>query len=74
MRPFRSIICAFALMTPAATATEPIPAPREMVLFDFEDPASLKDWSNLQLPDAKLKEPPAKIELAAEHATSASIR
>jgi hypothetical protein len=41
-----------------------------VVLFDFEDPASLKDWSNMQLPDAKLKEPPAKIELSTEHATS----
>src|SRR4051812_38184030 len=69
MRPLRSILCVFALVAPA-TAAEPIPAPKELVLFDFEDPASIKDWSNLQFPDAKSKEPLAKVEQSAEHATS----
>ena len=39
-------------------------------LFDFEDAAELKLWSNLELPDAKPKEPAAKFELSAEHVTS----
>ncbi len=42
----------------------------EKMLFDFEDEAELKAWSNLVLPEAKAKEPPAKIELSSEHATS----
>src|SRR5438552_18264731 len=42
----------------------------EKLLFDFEDEAELKAWSNLVLPDARVKEPPAKIELSTEHATS----
>src|SRR5262249_981574 len=41
------------------------------LLFDFEDPAELEGWTNLELPDAKVKEPAAKIERSAEHATSA---
>jgi hypothetical protein len=44
--------------------------PADEVLFDFEDEADLKPWTNLVLPDAKEKEPPAKIELSADHATS----
>jgi hypothetical protein len=40
------------------------------VLFDFEAPADLKAWSNLELPDAKQKEPPAKLELSSDNATS----
>lgn len=44
--------------------------PADKVLFDFEDPADLKAWSNLDAPDAKVKEPPVKIELATEHATA----
>jgi len=46
------------------------PAPKEVLLFDFEDPADLKAWSNLELPGAKVKEPAAKLELSDDHATS----
>jgi hypothetical protein len=45
------------------------PEPKETLLYDFEDEADLKAWSNLELPDAKLKEPPVKIELSTDHAT-----
>jgi hypothetical protein len=44
------------------------PPPKEKTLFDFEEPADLRAWSNLELPDAK--EPPIKLERVAEHATS----
>jgi hypothetical protein len=42
----------------------------EKGLFDFEAADSLGAWSNLVLPDAKHKEPPAKLELVKQHATS----
>ena len=44
---------------------------KEKIIFDFEDAADLKAWANV-LPDpkAKKKDPPAKIELVAENATS----
>jgi hypothetical protein len=45
-------------------------APAEKVLFDFENEADLKAWSNLALPDAREKEPPVRLERVAEHATS----
>jgi hypothetical protein len=54
----------------APLAADPKPEPRVDVLFDFEDAAGIKDWSNLELPDAKVKEPPVKIELSPDHATS----
>jgi hypothetical protein len=44
--------------------------PPDKVLYDFEDPADLKAWSNLELPGAREKEPPVKLELATDHATS----
>jgi hypothetical protein len=44
-------------------------APKQVVLFDFEEPADLKAWSNLALADVKQKEPPARIELSTENAT-----
>jgi hypothetical protein len=44
--------------------------PTEVVLFDFEDEADLKAWSNLEVEGAKEKEPPIKLERVAEHATS----
>src|SRR5258708_4456067 len=47
---------------------QPKPA-EEIVLFDFEEQADLKAWSNLELPDAKSKEPAAKIELSTDNAT-----
>jgi hypothetical protein len=34
----------------------------ERTLFDFENADELKCWSNLELPDAKQKEPPVKVE------------
>src|SRR5260370_21990040 len=51
-------------------ATGPPSLLKEKLLFDFEDPADLKAWSNLELPDAKDKEPPIQMALAADHATS----
>jgi hypothetical protein len=42
----------------------------ERVLFDFETAADVAAWANLELPGAKEKEPPVKIERSAEHATS----
>ena len=36
----------------------------EVVLFDFETLADLAAWSNLNLSDAKQKEPAAKIALS----------
>lgn len=45
-------------------------APASKVLYDFEDPADAKVWSNLVLEGAKEKEPPVKIERSTEHATS----
>ena len=42
----------------------------EKMLFDFEAPTDLESWSNLVLPDAKMKEPPVKIELSKDRATS----
>jgi hypothetical protein len=61
------------LLLPLALAVAP-PAPAasppEKVLFDFEDPADLQGWSNLELPGAREKEPPVKLEIAAENATS----
>ena len=36
--------------------------PAARVLFDFEDPADLKAWSNLDPRDGKVKEPPIRIE------------
>jgi hypothetical protein len=38
------------------------------LLYDFENPADVKVWSNLELP--KSKEPPVKFELSADHTTS----
>src|SRR5438067_11535630 len=51
-------------------AADAKPEPKVDVLFDFEDAAGLKDWANLESPDAKAKEPPVRIELSDEHATS----
>jgi hypothetical protein len=59
------------LLFPAlGTAAAPPAPPKEVVLFDFEDPADLKTWSNLELPGAREKEPPVKLECVAENATS----
>ncbi|MCE9531892.1 MAG: DNRLRE domain-containing protein [Planctomycetes bacterium] len=42
----------------------------DKILFDFEDAADVKGWSNLDLGDPKTKEPTAKWELSTDHATS----
>jgi hypothetical protein len=42
----------------------------DKVLFDFEDSAEVKAWSNLELPGARDKEPAAKIERSTDNATS----
>src|SRR5271165_6692619 len=60
----------FLLLSVAWAAPEAKPAAPEVVLFDFENDADLKAWSNLELPDAKFKEPPAKIEVSTDNATS----
>jgi WD40 repeat protein len=44
--------------------------PSEKMLFDFEDAMDLKAWSNLELPRPATKEPPARVELSKENATS----
>jgi hypothetical protein len=69
MRALLLLLGLLFLSLAAPAAPEPKP-PAEVVLFDFEDPADLKDWSNLELPDAKLKEPAAKLGLSTDHATS----
>jgi hypothetical protein len=63
-----SLFLATSLCLANASAQEPA---KEKIIFDFEDAADLKAWSNLE-PDAKekYKEPPAKIEFVAEKATS----
>jgi hypothetical protein len=61
------------LLLPLAFAVAPsAPAapPAEKILFDFEDPADLQGWSNLEPPDARQNEPPVKLEIAAGNATS----
>jgi hypothetical protein len=52
------------------TACNSFAAEKEMTLYDFESKSDLKVWTNLVLPDAKVQEPPVKIEQAAEHATA----
>jgi hypothetical protein len=63
------IVSCLVLAIPPLGASAKSPA-KDKILYDFEDAADLKAWSNLVLPAAKDKEPPAKIELSTEHATS----
>jgi hypothetical protein len=42
----------------------------EKVVYDFEDTAVIKTWSNLVLPDQRNKEPPVQIEQSTDHATA----
>jgi hypothetical protein len=42
----------------------------ELVLFDFEEAGDLKAWTNLELSDAKMKEPAAVIERSIDKASS----
>jgi hypothetical protein len=44
--------------------------PEDLLLFDFEKAADLEAWKNLELPDAKMKEPAAGIERSTDKATS----
>jgi hypothetical protein len=63
---FSFVILALFSAGPASAADRPA----VKMLFDFEDETDLKAWTDLKLPDAKEKEPPAKIELSTDHATS----
>src|SRR5206468_3649000 len=54
---------------PSGTARAADP-PAGKVVYDFEDPADIKTWSNLALPVVTDKEPPVKIEQSADHATA----
>jgi hypothetical protein len=71
----RRVFCFSALLLILAVVSDtapsaPAPPPGEIILFDFESPDDLKAWSNLELPDAKDKEPPVKLERSTENATS----
>jgi hypothetical protein len=44
--------------------------PKELLLFDFEEAADLDAWANLEPPDAKVKEPAARLERSTDKATS----
>lgn len=46
------------------------PVSGELRLFDFEEADAAKAWSNLELPEAKIKEPPATIEQSKDNAIS----
>jgi hypothetical protein len=69
MRRLLPLVALVLSCLPSFAAPEPKAAPGEALLFDFETPADLKAWSNLELPDPRQKEPPARIELATENAT-----
>jgi hypothetical protein len=61
------VLLALVVAGAAPPAARPV---KDKVLFDFEGADDLKAWSNLELPDAKQKEPPVKLQLSDEHATS----
>jgi hypothetical protein len=42
----------------------------EKVVYDFEEPAGIKAWSQVAPTDANDKEPPVKIEQSTDHATA----
>ena len=64
---FPALVLCFVV---TGNAGDPKSAPAEKILFDFEDSLDLKVWSNLEQPDAKEKEPRAKLAFATDHATS----
>jgi hypothetical protein len=61
---------ALVLAAVPASASSAADAPAEKVVYDFEDPAGIKAWSNLVPPGAADKEPPVKVEQSADHATA----
>ena len=64
----KKLLCWLFLLAIVLQSGAAQPAKEDLLLFDFEDPADVKVWSNLELP--KDREPPIKLELSAEHATS----
>ena len=69
MRRWPLLIVAGTLCLPCLAAPKAKEAAKEVVLFDFETPADLAAWSNLDLGEAKQKEPAAKFELSPKGAT-----
>jgi hypothetical protein len=65
---FASFLTAFLFISQVLGAD--VKPAQEKMLFDFEDAAEVKDFSNLVLRDAKEKEPEVKIERVAEKATA----
>ncbi|MDB5386081.1 MAG: hypothetical protein JWM11_1727 [Planctomycetaceae bacterium] len=68
-RALRLLPCLLILSSLTLFAAPPAVVP-DQLLFDFEDPATLKNWANLELPDAAVKEPPVRWEFVPEHASS----
>src|SRR5438874_2281989 len=67
--PMRFLLC-LSLLTLAWSASAAACQPGDLVLFDFENEADLKAWAPLDLPNAKAKEPPPRVERLTKHATS----
>jgi hypothetical protein len=66
----KKILC-LTVVTFWLTGLPAFPAqPEDLLLFDFEEAADLKAWTNLELPDAKVKEPAAVVERSTDMATS----
>jgi hypothetical protein len=70
MRTWASFVTLVIGIAGAVGAADPKAAVPDKVLFDFEDAAELKAFSNLEPPAIKHKEPAAKWELSTENATS----
>ncbi|MDB5343659.1 MAG: hypothetical protein JWP89_2036 [Schlesneria sp.] len=66
-RPFLFVAC---VLTMGELYAQDAAQPAELRLFDFEDAADESAWKKLELPDSKIKEPPARIERVAENATT----
>jgi hypothetical protein len=64
------LVAAFVLAAVSGGPARPADPPAEKVVYDFEDPAGIKTWTDLVLPGAKDKEPPVKVEQSADHATA----
>src|SRR5262249_27482467 len=69
-RRFWLLLSAPLALTFAEAAPPAAPALKEKPLFAFAAPDDLKAWSNLDLPGAREKEPPVKLQLSGEQATS----